>query len=140
VVNLPLQGAPAAGIAIAQANFPGPKWEYLYVGQPEKAGELPSLLRKYGEDGWELTTVLALGKDGVKEAAKAEPKSFVVTDATTSVMVMKRPVSMGAGGVIIQGQALPALPLGGFQLQPALPALPAVPAKPAVVKPGGPQG
>src|SRR6185436_1780957 len=35
VVNLPLQGAPAVGVAMAAANLPLRTWEYLYVGQPE---------------------------------------------------------------------------------------------------------
>ena len=150
VINLPAQPAipaiPVQGLAVAAANLPAPKWEYLYVGQPVKAGELPGVLRKYGDEGWELTTVLALGKDGVKEAAKADPQRFVVTDATTAVMVMKRPVHVG-GPVI----AVPGVPIGpGIGVQggvielrradpanPGIPANPPVPAKPKGLPPGG---
>jgi RNA polymerase sigma factor (sigma-70 family) len=149
VVGQPLPGAlglPALPAGPGGPNLSGKTWEYLYVGQPEKAGELPGVLRKYGENGWELTTVLALGKDGVKEAAKADPERFVVTSSTTAVMVMKRAVNVGGPVIAVPGVPLvPGVQGGVIELRRAEPGIPAVPAVPVVppggVRPGGgPQG
>jgi RNA polymerase sigma factor (sigma-70 family) len=73
------------------ASRPNGGWEYLFVGQP-KAADLPAVVSRYGGEGWELVTVLAMTAEDVRAAAAADPKRVVGAEGATALLLMKRPV------------------------------------------------